>query len=76
MIEDFSDSEDEDKEMVIRNAVWYSADDVVLVLEHVVMPLVEEHRAREESVSYPPVIIIDSNTEIEEDPDEHKSSDS
>ncbi|OIW21309.1 hypothetical protein TanjilG_31644 [Lupinus angustifolius] len=82
-INDFSDSEDEDEdeeEMAIPNALWYSADVVVLVPEHVVTPLVEEHHAGEELISYPLVIIINSDTEMEEDPkedpDEPESSDS
>ncbi|OIV93541.1 hypothetical protein TanjilG_28698 [Lupinus angustifolius] len=78
-IEEFDDLEDEDEEdMAISNAMWYSIDVVVLVLEHVVTPLVEEHRAREEPMPYPPVIVIDSETEMEEDPspDEPESLDS
>ncbi|OIW11794.1 hypothetical protein TanjilG_31196 [Lupinus angustifolius] len=70
-IEEFNDSDDEDEEdMVIPNVVWYSADVVILVSGYVVSPLVEEHRAREESMSYPLVIIMDSDTEMEEDPEE------
>ncbi|CAL0314896.1 unnamed protein product [Lupinus luteus] len=54
MIEEFSDSKDEDEEeMMIPNAMWYSNDAVVPVQEHVVTPPVEEHQSREELVSYP-----------------------
>ncbi|OIV98982.1 hypothetical protein TanjilG_29385 [Lupinus angustifolius] len=41
MIEKFSESGDEDeKEMTIPNALWYSTDVVVLVLGHVLTPFV------------------------------------
>ncbi|OIV89591.1 hypothetical protein TanjilG_17589 [Lupinus angustifolius] len=83
MIEEISDSKngDEDEEdMAIPNVLWYSADVVVLLPEHVVTLLLEEHPASEEPMPYPPVIIIGSDIEmkedLEEDPDKRESSDS
>ncbi|OIW07757.1 hypothetical protein TanjilG_10676 [Lupinus angustifolius] len=46
------------------------------VPEHAITPLTEEHQAREEPVLYPLVIFIDSNTKVEDDPDEPESTDS
>ncbi|KAF1892352.1 hypothetical protein Lal_00010817 [Lupinus albus] len=72
-IKEISDSEECDKvgeDLMIPNVVWYSTDAMVLVSEHPITPSIEEHRAKEELVPYPLVIIIDSDAEVEEDPEE------
>ncbi|OIW05365.1 hypothetical protein TanjilG_28830 [Lupinus angustifolius] len=76
-IEEISELEEEDEdERTIPNEVWYSADVMVPIPEHAITLSTEKHQAREEFVPYLPLIIIDANTEVEEDPDEPESTDS